>query len=151
MSLLTRVRDFSTCSPSTLLAVSSNMGRIRAKSKKAALAADAPAAPKSAPTIPALLEKAQGLIVQCNYELAQQFAQRVLQREPRHADAREMVGVCQLETGALDEAKQVRECARALRADHSQVPCIDVPDARPAPCRRTKSAASVCVSLSRPA
>jgi tetratricopeptide (TPR) repeat protein len=98
------------------------MGRIRAKSKKAALAADAPAAPKSAPTIPALLEKAQGLIVQCNYELAQQFAQRVLEREPRHADAREMVGVCQLETGALDEAKQVRECTWLLCARTNKYP-----------------------------
>jgi hypothetical protein len=87
------------------------MGRIRTKSKKTtALVESTPdnKPSKASPTIPALLEKAQGLIVQCNYELAQQFARRILENEPQHADAREMLGVCQLEMGDLDEAKEVR-------------------------------------------
>lgn len=89
------------------------MGRTRTKSRKAQ-AVGAPAIPAAAktdsqsPAIPALLEKAQTLIVQCDYELAERFVKRILERDPAHAAAREMLGVVQLETGELFQAQQVR-------------------------------------------
>lgn len=94
------------------------MGRIRAKSKKAALVPDggsanaAPKAAKTEPTMAALLEKAQTLITQCDYPLALQFATRILEREPGHTEAREIVGVCYLEMGELEQAKKVRQFLR---------------------------------------
>ena len=62
---------------------------------------------RSEPTTEALLEKTQELIVQCDYDLAGQFLDRVLKRAPDNAEAKEMLGVVQLETGLLDAAKQV--------------------------------------------
>lgn len=44
----------------------------------------------------------------CDYELAARFARRVLEREPQHVEAKEMLGVAQLETGELEAAKKVR-------------------------------------------
>jgi hypothetical protein len=88
------------------------MGRTRPKNRKAR-----PPAPelsesqrenKSEPTIEALLEKAQELIVQCDYDLAGKFVQRVLKRAPDNVEGKEILGVVQLETGHLDAAKQVR-------------------------------------------
>ncbi|EMD31322.1 hypothetical protein CERSUDRAFT_119884 [Gelatoporia subvermispora B] len=84
------------------------MGRARPKTSKAKLlgASSATAAEnKSEPTIPALLEKAQELIIQCDYELAERFSRRVLEREPHNFDARELLGVAQLEQGELEAAK----------------------------------------------
>lgn len=85
------------------------MGRTRTKSKKTVpvVSSASESSQKSAPSIPGLLEKAQELIVQCNYELAQMFVKRVLDREPVHAEAREMLGVVLLETGEIDEARSV--------------------------------------------
>lgn len=86
------------------------MGRTRPKSRKAhpAPAASASTAENASPSVPALLEKAQSLIVQCDYELAGRFVKRILQREPRNAVAKEMLGVIQLEIGELLDAKKVR-------------------------------------------
>ncbi|KAL1690619.1 hypothetical protein GGG16DRAFT_113943 [Schizophyllum commune] len=64
-----------------------------------------PAAP--APTVEALLEKAQTLIVQCDYELARKFIQRALEQRPDNALAKEMLGVSHLELGELEQAKQI--------------------------------------------
>ncbi len=87
------------------------MGRTRPKNRKARPPIDDPAERNgekmSEPTIEALLEKAQELIVQCDYDLAGQFIDRVLKRAPDNAEAKEMLGVVQLETGLLDAAKQV--------------------------------------------
>ncbi|KAF7316819.1 hypothetical protein HMN09_00415000 [Mycena chlorophos] len=58
-----------------------------------------------APTIPALIEKAQNLIVQCDYGLAQRFITRILNTEPTNVIAKEMLGVVQLETGDISAAK----------------------------------------------
>jgi len=86
------------------------MGRTRTKTRKTAVVASkAPEETKSYPTIPSLLEKAQSLIVQCDYDLAKRFVQRVLEREPNHAQAKEMLGVIQLETGDLDLATSTFE------------------------------------------
>jgi hypothetical protein len=88
------------------------MGRTRRKTRKAR-----PPAPelaetlrenKSEPTVEALLEKAQELIVQCDYDLAGEFVKRVLKRAPDNVEGKEILGVVQLETGLLDAAKQVR-------------------------------------------
>jgi tetratricopeptide (TPR) repeat protein len=91
------------------------MGRTRPKNRKIRPPIDDPAERLgekiSEPAIEALLEKAQELIVQCDYDLARRFIDRVLNRAPDNAEAKEMLGVVQLETGLLDAAKQV--CLRA--------------------------------------
>ena len=87
------------------------MGRTRPKTRKARPPATEPTETqrekKSEPTIEALLEKAQELIVQCDYDLAGKFVERILQLAPDNVDGKEILGVVQLETGALDAAKQV--------------------------------------------
>ncbi|KAI0649106.1 hypothetical protein C8Q79DRAFT_1109415 [Trametes meyenii] len=83
------------------------MGRTRPKSRKAkTIFKENTAEPVSPPSVHALLEKAQELIVRCDYELAGRFARRVLDREPANAEAKEMLGVTQLETGELEAAKE---------------------------------------------
>ncbi|KAJ6494846.1 hypothetical protein C8R47DRAFT_1194737 [Mycena vitilis] len=84
------------------------MVRTQTKKKTSARPTDASAGalPSSAPpSIPALLEKAQTLIVQCDYELAQRFVNRVLEQQPSNAEAKEMLGVVQLEMGEIDAAR----------------------------------------------
>ena len=87
------------------------MGRTRPKNRKARPPIDDTAErhgeKRSEPTIESLLEKAQELIVQCDYDLAGRFIDRVLNRAPDNAEAKEVLGVVQLETGLLDAAKQV--------------------------------------------
>jgi hypothetical protein len=89
-----------------------SMGRSRPKTRKARPPATEPAETQrenvSEPTIEALLEKAQELIGQCDYDLAGKFVERVLRRAPDNVEGKEMLGVVQLETGLLDAAKQVR-------------------------------------------
>jgi hypothetical protein len=88
------------------------MGRTRPKTRKARPPApelaETPRENKSEPTVEALLEKAQELIVQCDYDLAGKFVERVLKRAPDNVEGKEILGVVQLETGLLDAAKQVR-------------------------------------------
>lgn len=84
------------------------MGRARTKAKRVKpVASNSTAEGKEPPSIPSLLEKAQTLIVQCDYDLAQRFALRILEREPSNVDGKEILGVTQLETGDIDSAKQV--------------------------------------------
>ncbi|TFK47776.1 TPR-like protein [Heliocybe sulcata] len=85
------------------------MGRSRTKSKKTSSSIAKLASPeqsKPAPSISALLEKARELLVQCDYNLARRFVERVLESQPDHVDAKEMLGVVQIETGDLNAAKQ---------------------------------------------
>lgn len=63
---------------------------------------------KKAPSTPSLLAKAQSLIVQCDYDLALRFINRILAQDPKNAEAKEMLGVALLETGEIERAKQVR-------------------------------------------
>src|ERR1700722_13242431 len=88
------------------------MGGTRTKTKKTvpviSAASDSPS--KSIPSIQSLLEKAQELIIQCDYDLARMFVKRVLDQEATHADAREMMGVVLLETGEINEARSVSDC-----------------------------------------
>lgn len=86
------------------------MGRTRTKTRKAPPPTTEIVQEKvnnPLPAISALIEKAQGLIVQCDYELAGRFIVRALERAPNNAEALEIQGVVQLETGDLDAAKQV--------------------------------------------
>lgn len=88
------------------------MGRTRAKKKAASKATDPPirhAAVTKIPSIPSLLEKAQSLIVECDYDLAQRFIRRILDQQPENAQAKEMLGVVLLETGEIDAAKEVEK------------------------------------------
>ncbi|KAJ6576466.1 hypothetical protein DFH09DRAFT_1149481 [Mycena vulgaris] len=83
------------------------MGRTRTKKKTAARTAEVPASPlpATAPSIPALLEKAQSLIVQCDYDLALRFTTRILEQQPSNAEAKEMLGVIHLEMGEIEAAR----------------------------------------------
>lgn len=101
-----------------------SMGRARTKSRKAQAATSTP--PASEPAIAGLLDKAQTLIVQCDYELAERFVQRILEREPAHAAAREMLGVVLLETGQLRRAQQTFE---TLIPPHPDAPAPPPPSA----------------------
>lgn len=85
------------------------MGRTRPKTKKIKplITENSSDGRTPAPSIPALLEKAQTLIIQCDYELAGRFARRVLEHEPGNVEAKEMLGVTQLEMGEIFAAKEV--------------------------------------------
>ncbi|KLO17224.1 hypothetical protein SCHPADRAFT_926015 [Schizopora paradoxa] len=83
------------------------MGRIRTKSGKVITSKPSPATVvKEEPSTQSLLSKAQSLITQCNYELSQKFIRRILERDPHHVDARELLGITQLEMGELEDAKK---------------------------------------------
>lgn len=84
------------------------MGRTRTQKSKHAKSTPAPA-PVSGPqpSIESLFEKAQELLIQCNYDLAHRFVQRILEREPGNAEAREMSAVIDLERGEVESAKEV--------------------------------------------
>ncbi|KAH8118077.1 hypothetical protein DFH11DRAFT_1724053 [Phellopilus nigrolimitatus] len=79
------------------------MGRTRVKTKKTIASS---ASQKELPSVDSLLAKAQLLVTQCDYDLAQKFAHRVLERAPSNADAKELLGVTQLENGQLEEARK---------------------------------------------
>jgi hypothetical protein len=89
-----------------------NMGRTRNKKKAVSKATEPPiqhtnSTASNSPSIASLLEKAQSLIVQCDYDLAQRFIRRILDQQPANADAKEMLGVVLLEVGEISSAKEV--------------------------------------------
>jgi Flp pilus assembly protein TadD len=59
-------------------------------------------------SIPALVNKAQSLMGEMNYELARRFIQRIFEIEPNHVEAREMLGIIEIEEGNVDDARAVR-------------------------------------------
>lgn len=82
------------------------MGRTRTKKTKTTKpTASTTTAPE--PTTESLFEKAQELLTQCNYDLAHRFVQRILEREPTNAEAREMSAMVDLERGEIEIAKEV--------------------------------------------
>ncbi|CAE6366950.1 unnamed protein product [Rhizoctonia solani] len=84
------------------------MGRTRTKKTKQVKPTSASAQGSTAPepAIESLLEKAQELVIQCNYDLAHRFVQRILEREPTNIEAREMSAVVDLERGEIEDARQ---------------------------------------------
>ncbi|PPQ66214.1 hypothetical protein CVT24_000326 [Panaeolus cyanescens] len=83
------------------------MGRTRTKNNKVhSKVSEASTQKSSAPSVQSLFEKAQSLIVQCDYELALRFVRRILEQSPKNVEAKEMLGVCLLETGEIEEAKE---------------------------------------------
>ena len=84
------------------------MGRTKPKKKVYSKATDTPPDSKKAPSTTSLLAKAQSLIDQCDYDLALRFISRILDQDPKNAEAKEMLGVALLETGEIEGAKQVR-------------------------------------------
>ncbi|KAF9003967.1 hypothetical protein BDQ17DRAFT_1390363 [Cyathus striatus] len=86
------------------------MGRTRTKKKIPSKATDPPiqhAQSIAKPSVESLLEKAQELVVECDYELALRFAQRILDEQPANAEAKEIAGISFLETGELQSAREV--------------------------------------------
>ena len=85
------------------------MGRTRTKSKKAGkvVIENVASEKKSDPSIESLFAKAYDLVTQYDYDLAQKFANRILERSPGNTEAIELLGVTQLEKGDLEEASQV--------------------------------------------
>ncbi|TCD69341.1 hypothetical protein EIP91_007897 [Steccherinum ochraceum] len=103
------------------------MGRTRTKTRKAKPLVTANTSEAAEPpSIPALLQKAQSLIVQCDYDMARMFVQRILEREPKSAEAREMLGVVLLETGEIDAARQT---FTTLVPPHADAPSPPPPSA----------------------
>ncbi|KAJ3480648.1 hypothetical protein NLI96_g8193 [Meripilus lineatus] len=103
------------------------MGRMRTKTRKGK-----PVVTKNTseelqpPSIASLYQKAQSLVVQGDYDLALRFAQRILEREPRNVETRELLGVVQLETGDLDSARQTFQ---SLIPPHPDAPSPPLPSA----------------------
>ncbi|CAE6491486.1 unnamed protein product [Rhizoctonia solani] len=84
------------------------MGRTRGKKTKQVKPTPAPPINSAAePSLEALFEKAQELLIQCNYDLAHRFIQRILERDPTNGEAREMSAVVDLERGEVENAKQI--------------------------------------------
>ncbi|KAL4248055.1 TPR-like protein [Abortiporus biennis] len=103
------------------------MGRTRPKTRKAKPVITANTSEEILPpSIPSLIEKAQSLIVQCDYDLARLFVQRILERESKNVEAREMLGVVQLETGDIGAA---RETFLTLVPPHPDAPSPPPPSA----------------------
>ena len=88
-----------------------SMGRTRTTNTRTrhlkAASSQATSSAATPPSVPDLLAKAQSLIEQCNYQLAARFLQRILETDATHIEARELLGVVQLELGDLDAARLV--------------------------------------------
>ena len=105
------------------------MGRTRTKSKnqrhtstKTPTTQPSSTPSPTTPDVSALISKAQSIIEQCDYDLANQFIQRILQRSPKNVEAREMLGVVQVETGLVQEARKV--CSSLSRFFFSELVCL---------------------------
>ncbi|KIR35190.1 hypothetical protein I352_02459 [Cryptococcus deuterogattii MMRL2647] len=62
-----------------------------------------------------LIDKAHTLLAQSNFELAIKFLERALEVEPTHAEAKELLGIAELEGG---DAERGRECLIQLLPPH---------------------------------
>jgi len=69
----------------------------------------------------ALLERAQALVEQCEYETAAKFCRRAVDQEPTNVDALEMLATISLELGDPEKADDVRRCCPAWRRDAAPV------------------------------
>ena len=98
------------------------MGRTRTTNTRTrhlkATSSQATSSVATPPSVPDLLAKAQSLIEQCNYQLAARFLQRILETDATHIEARELLGVVQLELGDLDAARLVGPPPTKKITDH---------------------------------
>jgi len=76
--------------------------------------------------VASLVEKAQALVEQCDYDLAQRFIRRILEQQPTNAEAKEMLGVVLLEIGEIRDAK---EAFLSLLPPHPDAPSSPPPSA----------------------
>lgn len=83
---------------------------VRTKTKKmvapSAAVSMGTAPPRPIPSVASLVAKGKELIGQCDYDLALRFIRRALDREPNNAEARELLGITELERGELENASQ---------------------------------------------
>lgn len=87
------------------------MGRTKG-SKGSKVLKDVPSpqkSPRQPPSVPALLEKAQSLMGEMDFELARRFVDRILETEPNHFEAREMLAIIEVEDGNIDTARDVSQ------------------------------------------
>ena len=89
----------------------------RTRHLKAATNSQATSSATTPPGVPDLLAKAQSLVEQCNYQLAARFLQRILETDATHVEARELLGVVQLELGDLDAARLVGTPQKAFKVN----------------------------------
>jgi Flp pilus assembly protein TadD len=95
------------------------MGRTRNKKKAISKATEPPiqhttSTTSKSPSITSLVEKAQSLIEQCDYELAHRFIRRILEQQPANVESKEMLGVVLLEIGEIQGAKEVRRVVMTI-------------------------------------
>jgi len=126
------------------------MGRTKPKKQALSKAVDSAiqSSPAKTPSISSLLEKAQSLIVQCDYDLATKFIHRILEKQPSNVEAREMLGVVQLETGEIEAAQQVYKFLLLSYLFSDSIPDVLKSDTACTKCAFTPS--SVCTPIPCP-
>ncbi|KAL1411139.1 hypothetical protein Q8F55_002089 [Vanrija albida] len=83
------------------------MVKTKSKARKGAAKVAKPAAPSgSAADVPGLIDKAHVLLAQSNFDLAIKFLERALQLEEGNLEARELLGVAELEEGDGDKGRE---------------------------------------------
>lgn len=60
------------------------------------------------PSVTDLVKKAQSLMGEMDLELARRFVDRILELEPQNFEAREMLGIIEVEEGNIPTAREVR-------------------------------------------
>ncbi|RSH94992.1 hypothetical protein EHS25_000077 [Saitozyma podzolica] len=76
------------------------------------------AGPSSAPDAASLIDKAHTLLAQSNFELAIKFLARAIQLEPANLEARELLGVAELEGGDPDVGRERRVLTGLITPQH---------------------------------
>ena len=75
-----------------------------------------------------LLEQAQSLLEQCEYEAAAKFCQRAVDQAPANTEALELLATISLELGDVERAEAVSRCAVHVTASAGPLtarPCDD--------------------------
>ncbi|WOO81451.1 putative assembly chaperone of rpl4 [Vanrija pseudolonga] len=99
------------------------MVKTKSKARKGAVAkAPKPAPSGSAADVPGLIDKAHVLLAQSNFDLAIKFLERALQLEPTNLEARELLGVAELEEGDGDKGREGRQHLLHLFPPHTAEP-----------------------------
>lgn len=78
-----------------------------AKAEKQAADTSGSSSSSTAPSATSLIDKAHTLLAQSNFELAIQFLQRALEVDGDNTEARELLGVAELEGGDAEVGREV--------------------------------------------